>query len=114
MRLAHVLQRYGNTAFRESVQRIYDQSERLARLAVRDIPDGVYEASAFMDNDAVALETHIPIAVKVTVDNDEMTIDLSGVGAQVAGYFNSGPTAVRSAAEVAFKCLTTPLLLPIN
>jgi N-methylhydantoinase B len=113
-RLARVLQRYGNAAFRESIQRIYDQSERLARLAVRDIPDGVYEASAFMDNDAVALEKHIPIGVKVTVDGDEMTIDLSGVGAQVAGYFNSGPTAGRSAAEVAFKCLTTPLLLPIN
>jgi N-methylhydantoinase B len=113
-RLEHVLQRYGNAAFRESIQRIYDQSERLARLAVRDIPDGVYEASAFMDNDAVALEKHIPIGVKVTVDGDEMTIDLSGVGAQVAGYFNSGPTAGRSAAEVAFKCLTTPLLLPIN
>jgi N-methylhydantoinase B len=43
-----------------------------------------------------------------------MTIDLSGVGSQVAGYFNSGPTAGRSAAQVAFKFLTTPLLLPIN
>ena len=43
-----------------------------------------------------------------------MTIDLSGVSPQVAGYFNSGPTAGRSAAQVAFKCLTTPLLLPIN
>ena len=67
-----------------------------------------------MDDDAVAIEKHIPIGVRVTVQGDEMTIDLSGVGAQVAGYFNSGPTAGRSAAEVAFKCLTTPLLLPIN
>src|SRR5438132_9144021 len=59
-RLAHVLQRYGNEAFRESIQRIYDQSERLARRAVHDIPDGVYEASAFMDDDAVAIGKHIP------------------------------------------------------
>jgi N-methylhydantoinase B len=43
-----------------------------------------------------------------------MTVDLSGVGTQVAGYFNSGPTAGRSAAQVAFKFLTSPLLLPIN
>jgi N-methylhydantoinase B len=113
-RLTHLLQRYGNAAFRESIQRIYDQSERLARIAVRAIPDGVYEASAFMDDDAVAVGKHIPVGVKVTVRDDEMTIDLSGVGAQVAGYFNSGSTAGRSAAEVAFKCLTTPLVLPIN
>src|SRR2546428_2872934 len=58
-RLARVLQRYGNAAFRESIQRIYDQSERLARLAVRDIPDGVYAANAFMDDDAVAIGKHI-------------------------------------------------------
>ena len=113
-RLSALLQRYGNPAFRHSVELMYDQSERLARAAVRDIPDGVYTADAFMDDDAVALGKHIRIAVEVTVAGDEMTIDLSGVGQQVAGYFNSGATAGRSAAEVAFKCLTTPLLLPIN
>ena len=43
-----------------------------------------------------------------------MTIDLSGVSPQVIGYFNAGMTAGRSAAQVAFKCLTSPLLLPIN
>ena len=43
-----------------------------------------------------------------------MTVDLSGVSPQVAGPYNSGATAGRSASEVAFKFLTTPLFLPIN
>ena len=43
-----------------------------------------------------------------------MTVDLTDVSPQVAGYFNSGATAGRSAAQVAFKCLTSPLVLPIN
>src|SRR5438270_1307851 len=113
-RLTHLLQRYGNVAFKHSVEHIFDQSERFARAAVREIPDGVYEAESFMDDDAVAIGRHIPVRVRVEVHEDEMTIDLSGVGTQVAGYFNSGPTAGRSAAQVAFKFLTTPLLLPIN
>jgi N-methylhydantoinase B len=113
-RLSQLLQRYGTAAFNESVRQIYDQSERFARAAVREIPDGDYEAESFMDDDAVAIGKHIPVRVKVMVRGDEMTIDLSGVGMQVAGYFNSGPTAGRSAAQVAFKFLTTPLLLPIN
>ena len=50
----------------------------------------------------------------VEVKGDEMTVDLSGVSPQVAGPYNSGATAGRSASEVAFKFLTTPLLLPIN
>src|SRR5438067_956125 len=113
-RLSQLLHRYGNQAFNASVRETFDQSERAARAAVCEIPDGVYEAESFMDDDAVAVGKHIPVRVRVEVRGDEMTVDLSGVGTQVAGYFNSGPTAGRSAAQVAFKFLTTPLLLPIN
>ncbi len=110
----NILQRYGNKAFKDSIQLIYQQSEKLARAAVRQIPDGVYEAESFMDDDGVNLGKHIPIKVRVEVKDDEMTIDLSNVSPQVAGYYNSGITAGRSAAEVVFKCITTPMLLPIN
>src|SRR2546425_1178659 len=75
---------------------------------------GIYQAESFMDDDGVNLGKHIPIRVRVEVSGDEMTIDLSGVSPQVAGPYNSGATAGRSASEVAFKFLTTPLLLPIN
>jgi N-methylhydantoinase B len=67
-----------------------------------------------MDDDGVNIGKHIPIKVRVDVRGDEMTVDLSGVSPQVAGPYNSGATAGRSASEVAFKFLTTPLLLPIN
>lgn len=113
-RLLDVLRKYGNEAFRESVRQMFDSSERVARAEVAAIPDGDYEAEAFMDDDGIVIGKHIPIAVKVIIDGDQMTIDLSGVSAQVAGYFNAGITAGRSAAEVAFKFLTTPNLYPIN
>ena len=113
-RLTRLLQRYGAETFRESVRLIFDQSEKLARAAVEKIPDGVYEAESFMDDDGVNLGKHVPIKVHVEVHGDEMTVDLSGVSPQVAGPYNSGSTAGRSASEVAFKFLTTPLLLPIN
>jgi N-methylhydantoinase B len=102
-RVCRLLERYGTQAFTASIRLIFDQSERLARAAVRTIPDGVYEAESFMDDDGVALGRHIPIRVRIEVHGEAITCDLSGVGAQVAGYFNSGPTAGRSACEVAFK-----------
>src|SRR6266568_4102324 len=113
-RVMHLLKRYGNEAFKESIRLIYEQSEKLARASVEKIPDGVYEAESFMDDDGVNLGKHVPIKVRVEVRGDEMTVDLSGVSPQVAGPYNSGSTAGRSASEVAFKFLTTPLLLPIN
>jgi N-methylhydantoinase B len=113
-RLTELIQRYGAGAFKKSVELIFEQSERLARAAVERIPDGVYEAESFMDDDGVNVGKHIPIKVRVVVRGGEMTVDLSGVSPQVAGPYNSGATAGRSASEVAFKFLTTPLLLPIN
>ncbi|HEY7165224.1 MAG TPA: hydantoinase B/oxoprolinase family protein [Candidatus Binatia bacterium] len=113
-RLTRLLQRYGVETFKQSVRLIFDQSEKLARAAVRKIPNGVYEAESFMDDDGVNIGKHIPIRVRIEVGRDQMTIDLSGISPQVAGPYNSGSTAGRSASEVAFKFLTTPLLLPIN
>lgn len=113
-RLTQLLQRYGAATFKKSVELIFDQSEKLARAAVAKIPDGIYEAESFMDDDGVNLGRPVPIKVRVEVRADTMIVDLSGVSPQVAGPYNSGATAGRSASEVAFKFLTTPLLLPIN
>ncbi len=113
-RFVHLLERYGRDAVLGSIELIYEQSERLARASVATIPDGTYEAESFMDDDGISEGQRIPIKVRVVVEGDQMTIDLTEVSRQVGGYYNSGATAGRSAAEVAFKCITSPLLQPIN
>jgi N-methylhydantoinase B len=113
-RFLQLLQRYGRDAVLGSIQQIYRHSGEVARQAVLAMPDGVYEAESFMDDDGVRLGQRIPIHVRVVVAGDEMTIDLTDVSRQVTGFYNSGATAGRSAAQVAFKCLTSPMLLPIN
>ena len=112
-RVHDIVSRYGSDAFRSAIESLYDQTERIARGVVAAIPDGTYSASSFMDNDGVTKD-RIPINVTVTVAGDELTIDLSGVGHQVAGYFNSGMTTGIGAAQVAFRCLTTANVYPIN
>jgi N-methylhydantoinase B len=112
-RYVALVKKYGRNAVDASIDGIRTLSARLARTAVASIPDGTYEAESFMDDDGITTAP-IPIKVKVTVAGDAMTIDLSDVSPQVAGYFNSGATAGRSAAQVAFKCVTTPTHYPIN
>jgi N-methylhydantoinase B len=112
-RFKRLVERYGVQAVKTAIRQLFDYSERLAASAVARIPDGVYEAESFMDDDGVGSE-NIRLPVRVTVSGSELTVDLSEVSRQVAGYFNSGQTAGHAAAQVAFKCLTTPLLLPIN
>jgi N-methylhydantoinase B len=52
--------------------------------------------------------------VRVVVQGDEMTVDLSEVSAQVRGFYNSGITTGHACAQVAYKCITSPRDYPIN
>jgi N-methylhydantoinase B len=107
-----MLDRFGVSVWQQCIEQIMLQTEKEARAVVKSMPDGVFEAESFMDDDAVDLDQPVPIRVKVTVRGDEMTVDLSGISPQVRGFFNSG--AGVACAQVAFKCLTLPQDLPIN
>jgi N-methylhydantoinase B len=113
-RMRSLVERYGVRVVKAAIDELFRRSEQLARDAVRRIPDGAYTAEAFMDDDGVRLGERVPVRVGVTVDDDVMTVDLGGMSPQVAGYFNSGATAGRSAVQVAFKYLTSSSSVPIN
>ena len=113
-RFLEMVVRYGAAPVLAAIDRIMDLSEQAARARTLSIPDGTYEAELFMDDDGVDLGKPVPIKVKVIVAGDRMTIDLSGVAAQVRGFYNSGHTTAHACAQVAYKCLTSPTDYPIN
>lgn len=113
-RFAELVGRHGRDAVLHGIDAIMDHTEAIARQKVLSIPDGVYEAESFMDDDGVAHGKNIPIRVKVTVKGDEMEIDLTDVGKQVKGFYNSGEAAGRACCQLAFKCLTSATEKPIN
>jgi N-methylhydantoinase B len=113
-RYLELVERYGTDQVAASISDIMDQSERAARARTLSIPDGVYEAESYMDDDGVSISDRIPLKVRVTVKGDEMTVDLTDVAAQVQGFYNSGITTGHACSQVAFKCITSPTDYPIN
>jgi len=113
-RFLELLDRYGRREVMAAIRNIMDHSEAAARARTRAIPDGIYEAESFMDDDGIAIGKHIPIKVRVIKRGDEMTVDLTEVSRQVLGGFNSGMTTGYGCAQVAYKCLTSPTDYPIN
>ena len=113
-RYIELVQRYGKDQVYASISDIMDQSERAARARTLSIPDGVYEAESYMDDDGVSISDRIPIKVRVIVKGDEMTVDLTDVAAQVKGFYNSGITTGHACSQVAFKGITSPTDYPIN
>jgi len=82
-RYLELVKRYGRAQVSASISDIMDQSERAARARTLSIPDGVYEAKSYMDDDGVSISERIPIRVKVVVEGDEMTVDLSDVAERI-------------------------------
>ena len=102
---AAMADKYGVPYFFSAIDTILDQCETAAREKIRALPDGVYEAEAFLDNDGVH-DGRIPIKVKVIIDDDEMTVDYTEMAAQARGCINSGYYGGgRTTARVAFKYL---------
>jgi N-methylhydantoinase B len=102
---AELADKYGVATFTRAVALMLDQSEAAARAFIRVMPDGVYTAETFLDDDRAGDEP-LPIRVKVVVEGDEMTVDYSDMAGQVkgpinSGYFGGGQTTAR----VAFKYL---------
>ena len=113
-RFLELVERYGVDSVHRSIAAIMDQTEAVARANTRSIPDGIYEAESFMDDDGVNVGQRVSIRVRVEVRDDEMTIDLSDIARQVPGYFNSGFSTGLGLSQVAHKCLTSPTDYPVN
>jgi N-methylhydantoinase B len=113
-RFLQLIDRYGRGPVIAAIGAIMDHSEAMARSRTRTIPDGVYEAESYMDDDGIDIGKKVPIRVRVVVKGEDMTVDLSEVSRQVRGFYNSGITTGHACAQVAYKCLTSPTDYPIN
>jgi N-methylhydantoinase B len=113
-RFLELVDRYGREEVLAAIAAIMDHSEASARARTQSIPDGVYEAESYMDDDGIEIGKKVPIRLRVTVKGEAMTIDLTDVARQVRGFYNSGITTGHACAQVAYKCLTSPRDYPIN
>ena len=112
-RFSELLRRFGRETVEACIHKVWDATEQEARAVVGKIPDGVYEAESFLDNDGRTLDAKLHIKIKVTIAGERMIVDFSQINDQVPGPTNSGYSGGLAAARVAFKCLTQPHA-PVN
>ncbi|MDP6815712.1 MAG: hydantoinase B/oxoprolinase family protein [Alphaproteobacteria bacterium] len=85
-RLVELIDRYGRETFRAACDNVMSHAERLMRQAIAKLPDGTYAATTYIDgylDDPEPSRRDLPLCVAITVDGDEMVVDLTGTAAQV-------------------------------
>lgn len=106
-RLLQICERYGLDSVQQAFESMLAYGERMARQAIRRIPNGVYEAEDIIDGDGITDE-QIPVRVKITVEDETMTLDFTGCAAQRPGPINCAYGALLSACKTVFKAITDP------
>lgn len=106
-RLRDTCERYGVDTVLEAYAAVLAHGEQMARAALADIPEGVYEAEDRIDGDGLSA-AQIPIRVTVTVADGTMTADFTGCAPQAAGPINCTRPALLSACKTVFRAITNP------
>jgi N-methylhydantoinase B len=106
-RLHAILDRYGKKTAELARDEIFSQAEQLDRAAVAAIPDGIYAAEGCLDNDGITDQPYW-VRVKVIVDGETITIDLTDSDDSAPGAINCGEAQAVSACRVAFRLLINP------
>jgi N-methylhydantoinase B len=83
--------KYGSERVTDCYQYLLGRSENLMRAVIRSIPDGRYRCAQHFDDGA---GTRVEIVVTLVVEGDNLTVDFTGTGPQVANALNCPPDLI--------------------
>jgi N-methylhydantoinase B len=86
-RVQAMIRKFGADTVVEGIDAVLDYTEQRARAVIRQIPDGTYRFTDYMEDD---LRSEVPIRLKValTVSGDSLHLDFSGSDPQVGSALN--------------------------
>jgi N-methylhydantoinase B len=106
-RLHEMCARFGARTVTEAMSAALDRSERLARLALAEIPHGIFTACDFTDSDGLG-NGPFSVQVQVEVSADGVICDFTGSSPQVPGPINCTWSGLVSGVRTVFKAITDP------
>jgi N-methylhydantoinase B len=87
--LVALIEQYGLETIDRCLDELMDATERGLRDKISQLADGVYYGEKAFDDDAVNRGKPVTVRAKVTVKDNDITLDLSDSDAQVPSYLNS-------------------------
>jgi N-methylhydantoinase B len=99
MRMLELINKHGMDTMTEVFKNMVDDSEKVARAKLREIPDGTWRQIVYMDHDGKN-DRLMKISCTVTKKQDELIIDFTGTDPQTSGATNSALPATYGAVFV--------------
>jgi N-methylhydantoinase B len=103
-RVDELCARRGRARVAAAMEELLAHSERVVRAAIRELPDGRFEATDELETPDGPLE----LRAVVTIEGDAIDIDFAGTAPQHAGNLNCPLAVTRSACFYVVRCLAAP------
>ncbi|MDP6135681.1 MAG: hydantoinase B/oxoprolinase family protein [Arenicellales bacterium] len=119
-RLAELASKYGVDVLTRIMQEVMDYSERLMRLMLSELPDGVGTFEDFCDGDGIIEDdededTTFTIRMQVQKTGDSLEVDFAGSDPAVSGPINAPLSVTASGVYCSLKMIVDPnSLIPPN
>ncbi|MGE4252355.1 MAG: hydantoinase B/oxoprolinase family protein [Parvibaculaceae bacterium] len=97
--------RFGLDRCRTFMVRVIEYTEKLARAAIRELPDGEFEFEDWIDDDGVDAGKSIRLFVTVRKARDSIEFDWTGSSKQVRGAINSTLSVTEAASYTALRAI---------
>jgi len=105
-RLQELYDRMGMEVLDSGLPALMDYAERITRAAIERIPDGAYEFSDWLDDDALSPDSAPPkITTTVKVAGSDITFDFTGTDPQLRAAVNNVVSSTMSAAYFIIRAL---------
>ena len=100
-RMKTIVEKYGRDPVIFAMQDYIDLGEKMARRALRELPNGVYAAKEVLDDGR-------QVQVEITISDDEFQVDLRDNPPQTATALNSSYDATIVDVQMIFKAIVDP------
>jgi N-methylhydantoinase B len=107
LRFQELCRKHGVAEVRHAIKVLLDYGEEMVLLELAKLPNGVYTAEDWIDDDGISSDPHY-CCVKVTVSDTEFICDFTGSAPQARGPINCTWTGLVSAVRMVYKGLTDP------
>lgn len=100
-RIVNLVEKYGLDAVSLAMREILNDGEKLARLKLKELPKGEFEAEDYIDAAISGKDEPLYIRAKVKITDDEFFVDFTGSAEQVRSPINSPyPVTIAGVKEV--------------
>ena len=106
-RLIELAAHYGNDEVERYIEAIFDYADQRMAQEIRQMPDGDYEGTSWLDTDGQG-GTDIPVNARVSIRDDRVHIDFGGSAPQTPGANNLSFGVMQAAAGIPILCTIDP------